>query len=148
MQIIFFKLKKRVLGAPSDSQIFFQKTQCTKNSFPFCVALGVARGHTCQWLSDVYYYGPGLLRSWWLVKILEHSTKWIIQLFFGALLALFGVPCGCSGAAVCFSRLLFCFCAWWIYIHSGLLMRHCDFMQRWTVCDVLPKGILGGHSGT
>ena len=117
MQIIFLKLKKRVLGAPSDSQIFFQKTQCTKNSFPFCVALGVARGHTCQWLSDVYYYGPGLLRSWWLVKILEHNTNWIIQLF---LVLCFG---GVARGHTCKCLSIVCY-------HEPGWIRSCCFVEN------------------
>ena len=71
-------------GRPHQISNFFSEIPlCTKYYFSFFFALGCSKGgHTCQWLSDVYYYGPGLLRSWWLVEILEHITNWIIQLFF------------------------------------------------------------------
>ena len=71
-------------GRPHQISKFFSEIPlCTKYYFSSFFALGCSKGgHTCQWLSDVYYYGPGLLRSWWLVEILEHLTNWIIQLFF------------------------------------------------------------------
>ena len=120
-------------GGPHQISKIFQKTQCTKNSFPFFVALGVARGHTCQWLSDVYYYGPGLLRSWWFLKIMEHNTDWIIQLFL--VLCFGGVAMGAH-----LQMFIYCLLSWaWL----AQILQLCRKSWNTQFCNVCVLGWLG-----
>ena len=88
----------------SGPQVFFQKNTENTNYkltywFIYFFALGCSKGHTCQWLSDVYYYKPGWLRSWWLQPWWK---CWNTQSCHGCVLGWLGFSKSLAHALICF----------------------------------------------